>query len=202
MSVYSKHRVFRDVLATIMKPIEGKGMDISDLTQFEKLLEKIVKIINSIIANAPPLDKDIYVYRGVGSIDYIKPGEIVNSKGFLSTSSNIAVALNFANRSAEKLKKKEGTLFNILLPKGTRCLFMPMATTFSNESEILLSDNINLFIDNCERQIPVANLWIAPDYREDDDIDDIDCTMGHVRVCNAVVIPEEWEDILNLAMDG
>jgi hypothetical protein len=64
-----------------------------------RVLNYIAKKIDEIIKNAPRLDKNIYVYRGVKDIDYLNKCELV--KGLISTTLDFTVALDFATKENE-----------------------------------------------------------------------------------------------------
>jgi len=90
-------------------------------------MEEYAKRLNSIITMAPPLDKDIVVFRGTEGKVFPKLG-MYEVKGALSTSWSSLVAQEFA---------KEKYLNRILVPKGSTCLWMPIFKPAFKEHEIL-----------------------------------------------------------------
>jgi hypothetical protein len=93
--------------------------------------------LNEIIEAAPPLDKDITVYRGVDKRTYFEPGIHV-SKSITSTSLWIDVAMIYL----KQLPNKEtlGYIGFIRIPKGSNVLFIgiPDISVFPWEKEILI----------------------------------------------------------------
>jgi hypothetical protein len=87
------------------------------------------KRLQQLILNAPTLDKDIVVYRGAKSNQYIQEKDhIVESKTFMATSYNYESALKFAD------KEGAGYMSRIYLPKGYKCLLIPAKySRFKNE---------------------------------------------------------------------
>lgn len=105
-------------------------------------LNYIVNTLNKLIIEAPKLDKDIIVYRGVTKMPF-QPGDTIPIKGFLSTSVHIGVALNFARGTSP-------TLLVIHVPAGTPCLFNSFASWDSQEAEIIFPPGINIIVESCE----------------------------------------------------
>lgn len=86
--------------------------------------------LQEIIQNSPPTTKEMIVYRGVKDRYYQdKSGMFVNTT-FLSTSFDPVVAHKFSGFDECCLKK-------IIIPPGSRGLFMEGISMYSNEREIL-----------------------------------------------------------------
>jgi len=102
-----------------------KGHDIFVKKLQEQDLRNIICILYNVIRNAPPLEKELTVYRGTGTNRC--QNDIYISRGFFSTSENIADAAAFARGAIEKF----------ILPIGTPCL--PVGD--KREGEIILLPN-------------------------------------------------------------
>lgn len=89
------------------------------------------KRLASIINNAPPLEADLLVYRGITNDYFPKKDNMFLNKRFISTTYALHAAFNF-------MGDFNCCLLQILLPKGTRCLFMPIVSVYPDECEILL----------------------------------------------------------------
>ena len=86
------------------------------------------KIIQKITKNAPPLENDIYVYRGINS------NNISRDKKQRSFSIDFQIAVGFTRESS-----KTPILIRVLVPKGTRILFIPTLSAFDHEMEVILN---------------------------------------------------------------
>lgn len=147
-----------------------KGQTISDMaykslsTEFWqrdsliKIIEYIADRFNKIIIGAPKLDKDIIVYRGVDKKLDLPMGVWTSTKGFLSTTIDFAIALYFAGKGDETY------VFNILVPKGSPCLYVNSADRASDmgksyldrELEILFPNDTQLLTESCFKE-PLVN---------------------------------------------
>ena len=86
-----------------------------------------VKILDNLIKNSPPVDKDIKVFRGLSTDIYF-----FKYPGFMSTSLFYEIAHN-----------KGWVILEILIPKGAHCLSIFLLNTiFGGEWEILLPLNV------------------------------------------------------------
>lgn len=103
----------------------------------------IARQMNKIIRDAPKLDKDVRVFRGLKSMQHLKPG-LNKIPDFWSTSADFKVANTFVSDSGH-----DATFLHVLLKKGSSCLAM-LATYYEGESEILLPPGSELFIQSCE----------------------------------------------------
>jgi hypothetical protein len=83
-------------------------------------------IFTRIFKDAPPLDRDILVFRGNETNLFIKQNKI-NSIGLLSTSNNPKIASGFI---------KTGYLWIIYVSKGTKCI-LPFNSMAKEESEVI-----------------------------------------------------------------
>lgn len=87
--------------------------------------------LTELIKNAPPLDKDVYVYRGISkslqSMGVVENSEFID-KAFVSTSLNNKLdTFNDMN-----------TFMRIKIPAGTRALFVESISKVKGEQELLL----------------------------------------------------------------
>jgi hypothetical protein len=97
------------------------------------ILDMYVEDLNKIIKKAPPLNKNMVVFRGVKDDYYLtgRDGFTYENNGFLSTSLSAVVAKRFMNGSPCCFKK-------ITLLKGLRVLLMMGLSKFPDEMELLL----------------------------------------------------------------
>jgi hypothetical protein len=88
-------------------------------------------VLEKIVRNAPPLEKDVYVYRGIGKLPRklgLEVGTEFRDKGFVSTA--LSTKLENFNDMA--------TFIKIRVPKGTRALFVD-SISVHNERELILA---------------------------------------------------------------
>jgi hypothetical protein len=138
-------------------------------------LKHTAKRLNEVIKNAPKFTKDVYVYRGVKSIDYLQQCEIV--KGFVSTSLDFSVALGFAEQN--KTPNDISTVIRILVPQGTPGFLASYTSAFGyGENEIIFPHNSKLCIEDCVENVPVKLFNISSEC-SDEKID--------IRICNATI---------------
>lgn len=109
------------------------------------VLEDYRDAIEHIISRAPPTPKPVVLYRGVES-DYFLTKFMKNhmdrvhvANSFVSTSSSISVASDFANY------ENKCCFMRLYIPKGSRLLMMMGISRF-NESEFLLSNKTQFYI--------------------------------------------------------
>lgn len=135
-----------DTQSTIMRYTDTLYTELNNYLEntSKKNLEfdMIVKVLDTAIANAPPLKTDITVYRGLnlptvknsrGRSDPLLVGYSGLYKGYISTSFDINTALTFTRQSCCLLK--------VVIPKGSKVLFVSGISNFSTEEEILLPRN-------------------------------------------------------------
>ena len=102
---------------------------------------------------------DGIVFRGciihtIEGLDSCKVGDILNDRGFISTSTKEKEALNFAKHYAESPENFEVAFLTIDIPQGTPCYFvawdylMGMLTGYEciGEGEIIIKRNTNLLV--------------------------------------------------------
>jgi phage gp29-like protein len=90
-----------------------------------------VLLLDKAMNEASPLKRPILVHRGLARLPKVmKEGSEFTDKGFVSTTSDMAVALHF--------KRKAGFIVRIAIPAGHRVLAMGHATGNYDEEEILL----------------------------------------------------------------
>jgi hypothetical protein len=118
--------------------------------------------LNNIIANSPPLDRDIFVYRGVESIDYLEKCEII--RGFISTSFDFGAAIQFSKGGLKnKAKQSENKptsmiMLRIFIPKGTPGFFISNISKFDEEAEIIFPDKSKICIIECIDNIELPDV--------------------------------------------
>jgi len=101
---------------------------------FWKLVtQTFIQDLQRIIANAPPIKKESYVYRGVKTHYYsTNKKKTFKSLTFLSTAFEPTSALKFTSDGYCCMKK-------IILPSGSRAIVPEFLTQFPGENEILLN---------------------------------------------------------------
>ena len=106
---------------------------------------EVARHLQSAIAKAPPLMRDMIVFRGVPEtvVEKFKPGETIHDKGFVSASLSSNIARSYAKKqrmeSAHVHDPNAAAMFRIHLPKGMRVgvgnhdvleLILPSGTNF------------------------------------------------------------------------
>lgn len=104
----------------------------------EEFLSFFYESFNNACKNAPEVQYDLYVYRGVKNIDHFDGvvDNIYENIGMMSTSISAFTADNFAI---------DGYLTRIKIPKGYRALFR-VTGLYSEEMEIILPDRSKYYI--------------------------------------------------------
>ena len=74
--------------------------------------------IDSAFRKAPVLDRDVAVYRGMSSIEGLKPGMTISDKGYVSTTFHEMAAERFSR------SKKKGIVAEIKVKKGKKALYL------------------------------------------------------------------------------
>lgn len=105
-------------------------------TIYLNAIEIAVKELDTIIRNAPPIDKSIIVYRGLTEYDWFKPK--AENKGFSSTSLNIQVSMDFGLAGDDQMYAAR--VNRIVLLKGMPCLVV-LSYGGNVEREIILPNN-------------------------------------------------------------
>ena len=168
-SNYETRQIFLDENAT-------------DLKEANNFAKNFYDSIQKTIMNAPPLDKDIVVWRGLKSaahFDNLKDHIYIN-KGIMSTGMKPGIAHNFAfirldiakeiyNTSMHSFSESEryGNITKITIPKGYSVLYMSI-TEFIGEMEILLPDNSIYYVTKSFRKIPyiIDSKFVSPSFMQ------------------------------------
>ena len=108
-------------------------------------------LINEVLETAPPLDKEIVVYRYTNQ--ELQLGEL-RSYGYLSVSYSATFVFQAALRSRSRLK-----VMRIRVPAGQRCIY-----TFSHESELIFPHNLLLDVVGERQQdsVTVYEVEVVP----------------------------------------
>jgi len=116
----------------------------------DQFIENTVKYytnkLDNLIRNAPPLTRDIHVYRG------IKSAFIPTKEGEKQTVDFISTSLSFP-KATKFMEDKTCCIKHMLLKKGTKCLYLGEFSFVLNENEILLPPNTTFKILNKEANI-------------------------------------------------
>jgi hypothetical protein len=97
-----------------------------------RTLDKVTALRDGVMEEMSPLKRDMTVYRGVPELMKLGVGDVVDMKGFLSTSVNPKEAFRYAE-AAPVANKPKGTVFRILLPSGQDAV-----VTYAEELEVIL----------------------------------------------------------------
>jgi len=99
----------------------------STLSELAPLILWLISEINIIIENSPPTTSDMVVYRGLRERKIIRKDNLYETTGFLSTTLSAEKALDFGIY-----------VDNIIVPRGTKCLYISnQFTQYDDEEEIL-----------------------------------------------------------------
>lgn len=103
------------------------------------------------------------VYRGIDRVYAqelerrgLRSGDIIQDKGFLSTSRNRGVARRFLGY------EEGGMLLRILIPKGSCALDLSLYSTNPDEQEILLPREANRRVLGYDAENDVLNVEVVP----------------------------------------
>lgn len=120
----------------INEQLRGRNVVHADLP----LAKKQIKFLDQALEKAPPLKKDTLVYRGFSMEQFgnLKPGSVIQDKGFVSTSVTKEGAGSFRAFGQQAFAK-------IILPKGTRAIG-------GSTKEMLLSRNSKFKISSIKKQ--------------------------------------------------
>jgi len=113
------------------------------LKSLRKAYKYLIMVINETILNAPPINKDIYVFRGLTDIKYI------NENMIKSTSINPHIATKFLNGNVEN------GIFMITVQNNTPCLMI--SEWNPEEGEILLPLEAKIIDIKCTYPEPYQN---------------------------------------------
>ena len=110
---------------------------------WRRVVREYVRDIDRIIKDAPPLPRNLYVFRGINQ-PYHQTGSMhgrFDNHGFLSTSLNPDAAAFYRD-------SKGCCILHILLPKHTRALVLFPVSYFPWEAEILLPEGTQFHLMN------------------------------------------------------
>ena len=109
----------------------------------DPIIEQQIQHLDQAIANNPA-PAAVIVYRGVGEAFAVElaergltVGDIIQDKGFLSTSRRKEIAVAF-------MRDEGGMLFAIRVPPGSKALDVAPFSAYSDEAEILLAREARL----------------------------------------------------------
>lgn len=127
------------ILVDVMKYFSYELFWISVLEQYRDSIEEIIQ-------GAPPTTKRMMLYRGVKTdyylTEYMKDRNRIHvSKGFVSTSSSITVASDFADPDIANC-----CFMRIYVPIGTKMLLLSGLSRYMHEVEFLLGHKSQFFI--------------------------------------------------------
>lgn len=138
--------------------LEHNDEHIDENTDIIALIADITDEFNRIIRNAPKLDKDIIVYRGVSDKDYFKTGKH-ETKTVTSTSLWINVSMIYPQKVHDDVY---GFLAFIKILAGTSVLFIGVAensvSVFPWEKEILIPSGTTYTVSDTFEEIEMVNL--------------------------------------------
>lgn len=109
----------------------------------EAALRRLPAVFVDFIQNAPKLDKNIVVYRGLKSMSHLKPGTVFTTTQLMSTSLKLETAVEFS---------KGHYLMRIVVPKGTPCFAVTFGTFGTGENELVFPPGIKIYYSNCSKQ--------------------------------------------------
>lgn len=105
-------------------------------------LDKKTAAITHALADAPKMEEDVVVYRGMKAkwLGDLKVGQTYEDKGFVSTSTNVNVAMSFPQRVQFESEK---ALVRVVIPKGAQAAYLAADERHraSSEDEVLLQRN-------------------------------------------------------------
>lgn len=105
------------------------------------IIKEMIAELDDIIKNAPPLDKNIVVFRGQQTLHHHEQYKIYETMGFLSTSMHVDIAKRFAGDN--------GFVYHIIIPKGVCGLSLSLInylSRFISEKEILFPSKMCFYI--------------------------------------------------------
>lgn len=112
------------------------------LNKYDILAYEISVDLQNLILEAPPLDQEVIVYRGINKKPYdlqCQPGEEFIMKGMVSTSLSLLTAANFGCH-----------IYIIRVPAGSQVLPLNLAESkLADEEEILLPHGCTFILDQC-----------------------------------------------------
>lgn len=117
----------------------------------EEFIIKYAAALNRIIHNAPKLDKDIIVYRGMMDDVYNKrkKNNMFTDIGFASSSLDPRVSssiIRWMTVDEWNSPNKDPCVYHIRIPRGTPCIFAYTVSNVMEEMEILLPMNMAYYL--------------------------------------------------------
>lgn len=91
--------------------------------------------------NKVPVPQDVTVYVSLGenyNITDFKPGQRVRFKGYRSSTINPGIALNFGSEKSASSRRKQTIIFQILVKKGSKGMYVDDFSSTPGEGEFLL----------------------------------------------------------------
>lgn len=134
-----------------------------EFNQYKKAIAAISSSISKSITTAPSV-----VYRGVGDFEANKwpVGEVISSAGFVSTSSDPAVADKFSKfdgGNPNNVRRDNPAILEISLPAGVPALDMGrFLTGRDREAEVLLDHGVHLRVDSVDASTGRVKLSVVP----------------------------------------
>ncbi len=117
--------------------LDGPPKDGEVFATLEEFTRYFITQIHLLIDASPRVETPFVVYRGQGSLGRVlssKKNQLYKSTGFLSTSISGIKSLGFVSMH-------DGVLFRIIVPPGSRLLYMEPITVFKEEYELLIDHN-------------------------------------------------------------
>ncbi len=159
----------------------------------KQVLDQYNDDLNRIIENAPALEQPMVVYRGIKR-EFIPPdeGKLYNNCGFLSTSFNKNIALNFSGFLPDRVIQE------IILLPGCKGMIMSGFSAFGGEAEILLGSKTIYYIYNAHKKSNTLKLLPQSKYVRDEHQLNEMCVMVNESVaqnasyntCQYIVLPQ------------
>lgn len=128
---------------------------------WKTILEMYSQSLENTIHDAPATTQPMYLYRGIKT-DYYLQDYMHNRKrifkhvGFISTSSSISVAYDFT-KDIRLDKQSDCCFMRIFIPPGSLILLIAGLSALYGESEFLLSNNCNLYIEKSSTEVFCTN---------------------------------------------
>lgn len=119
-----------------------------------RVIAEAARLLAETIQNAPPLPRDVLLFRGVKT-DLFDHGDTLVSRGFVSASNSGVVAAEFAGN--------DGFVLRLHVPKGTHCL-PAFGSMYEDELEVILAPGSVLLKTGCqdlrEKDIQLCNVKV------------------------------------------
>lgn len=136
--------------------------DWPDFNKFftDQFIEAVIAIaagmLSAMIQDAPRLDKDVLLFRGITRSLFDASPTLV-TRGFMSTSTSGAIAAGFASPQPEEgAQPSRGFLMRLHVPRGTQCLPVFFNSNYE-ESEVILAPGTRLrLLKACQEEAPLV----------------------------------------------